>query len=365
MNYCEECGAKLQRGMNFCGNCGTPVAADESEKPLKSEEDSVQEEAEEVNQAPLATAEIAAVSPKVSKMKKGILAAVIAVALLAAITIVLWQAGVFSDPKKPADTKPVQTVDQENLYGTLDWKEDQDQEYALKNALIEGNSDANVKELFEESAYFTPKRYQYAMNGKDTYYQIVCQYEKEKKTIPYVLVFQVNEQEHLELAELYRKEKKIDKAKFDSFYKKLYKTKAQVEATQATTAPKFESDIDFRYFDEFAPYYDYQDPERHMAWIERVNTQTINVTIWTYYEDGTTGETLADEKKWVFTTENNRPIQLNESLHCDIDGMDTRLIIKKSDGADTKNYPYMFEIQDDWDQYPNSYLQGFYCADLY
>ena len=256
MNYCEECGAKLQRGMNFCGNCGTPVAADESEEPLKSEEDSVQEEAEEVNQAPLATAEIAAVSPKVSKMKKGILAAVIAVALLAAITIVLWQAGVFSDPKKPADTKPVQTVDQENLYGTLDWKEDQDQEYALKNALIEGNSDANVKELFKESAYFTPKRYQYAMNGKDTYYQIVCQYEKKKKTIPYVLVFQVNEQEHLELAELYRKEKKIDKAKFDSFYKKLYKTKADVEAEKATTEVKnefayMEGAVYGRDFDEY------------------------------------------------------------------------------------------------------------------
>ena len=276
MNYCEECGAKLQEGMKFCGNCGTPVPTGEAVEPLKPEN---------VIQEPLQAAEAAA-SPKASKMKKGILAAVIIAALLAVIAIVLWQSEMFNQPEKPADTNPVQTVDQDNLYGTLKWKENQDQEYTLKNSLIEGNSDANVKEIFEESAYFTPQKYQYAVNGKQTYYQIACQYEKQEKTIPYVLVFQVNEQEHLELAELYKRDKKIDASKFESFYKKLYKTKAQVAAEEAETVTT-EAKNEFAYM-EGAVYgrdFDEYGEPLDCVYIESVENDLILVTLAGYGEE--------------------------------------------------------------------------------
>lgn len=256
MRYCENCGARLEEGIRFCEECGAPVedaaeqddtveqtAQEPPEVPAPETRDEPQRLEEEHTPAPLepigadhGKGELQAPgetrSGKGGRKKAGIIAGIFVV-LLAAAGIALWQMDVFSGNQQPAAVAPVRAADPDDLYGTLDWKVDQDKEYALKNSLIQGNSDANVKEIFEESAYFTPREYKYASDGAAAYYQIACQYEKGKKQIPYVLVFRVNRQEHLELAELYKKEQKIDAAKFDSFYKKLYKTKADVEAAKA------------------------------------------------------------------------------------------------------------------------------------
>lgn len=362
MNYCEECGAKLQEGMKFCGNCGSPVPADEAAEPPEPEEVPVQEGAEKANQEPLPTVEPIAIRQKAGKMKKGILAAVIVIVILAVIAVVLWQTGVFSGKEKTADAKPVQIVDQENLHGTLDWKEDQDQEYVLKNALIEGNSDANVKEIFEESAYFTTKRYQYAVSGKDTYYQIVCQYEKEKKTIPYVLVFQVNEQEHLELSELYKKEKKIDKAKFDSFYKKLYKTKADVEAEKAETEAKAVNTLDVSKLDGLV-FYNFNGRGQDTCVPEVIDSNTIQITFYAIRENSEDEEETYPVECTFYSDGNG--IRLNSTMQTEavLDEGVVFLTIRKSDGVNPGEFPYMLEIEDEVFDWPDSYVEGVFYAE--
>lgn len=222
MKHCENCGAELQEGMKFCGDCGSPVPMEENEIKLEA-----------AMETPMNPG-IAGPSP--GNGKKTIIAAMAIAVLLIVAAVALWQSGAFGKQEKPIGKEATQTIDKNDLRGTLDWKEDQDKEHELKNSLIEGNSDSNVKEIFGESAYFTPTKYAYAANENVTYYSIECEYEKEDKALPYTLVFQVNQDEHLELAELYKDEKKVDREKFDGFYEKLYTTKEDLEAAETTVA---------------------------------------------------------------------------------------------------------------------------------
>lgn len=230
MKHCENCGAKLQEGMKFCGNCGSPVPVEE---PLESKG---QEDGPKLETTVEKLMNPEPASPPAGNKKKIVITVAVIVAILAAIAIALWQSGVFSEQEKPATKDSVQAIDQNDLRGTLDWKEDQDKEYALKNSLIEGNADSNVKEIFEESAYFMPTKHTYAINENVTYYSIDCEYKKDDKVVPYVLVFQVNQDEHLELAELYKNDKKVNPEKFDDFYEKLYTTKEDLAAAEEARA---------------------------------------------------------------------------------------------------------------------------------
>lgn len=247
MKRCENCGAELQKGMRFCGNCGGPVSSEEGIETNDPGTDSNQkifvaqtekvEPMEEKSKAEELKSENPAVdSPRMGTVKKVVIAFSVLIMALAVIAFVTWQTKDSGKAEEPVMDETVQTIDQDNLRGTLDWKEDQDKEYALKNSLIEGNSDSNVKEIFEESAYFTPTNYAYASNENVTYYSIECEYKKEDKEIPYVLVFQVNQDEHLELAELYKNEKKVDREKFDGFYEKLYTAEEDLKAAEEARA---------------------------------------------------------------------------------------------------------------------------------
>lgn len=260
MRYCENCGSQLPEGIRFCEECGAQIentvdktVQEPSEVIIPEEPGETQctdEELEQENRLIPSVPDTVSNSKqelqkeekrdrKSGKKKAGIIIGLIAILLIIGGIVALWKLELWQgEEQTSAVIEPVRTVDPDNLYGTLTWKSDQDQEYALKNSLIEGNADANIKEIFEESAYFTPKEHKYASNKGQMYYQIVCQYEKGDKSIPYVLVFKINQQEHLELSELYKKEKRIDNSKFDSFYKKLYTTRGDVEAAKVEAKKK-------------------------------------------------------------------------------------------------------------------------------
>lgn len=247
MRHCENCGEELREGMKFCGNCGSPVPLEEPSEPEKPERNAPEPAgAGETRQSPGPTAPD---GPQLGKWKKTVLGVAVVIVTLAVVAAVAWQSGIGQEPAEPATKEPTQAVNQDDLLGTLDWKEDQDKEYELKHSLIEGNPDSNVKEIFEESAYFIPKRHAYATDGDVAYYLIECEYDKDGKTVPYALVFQVNEDKHLELVDLHKNGKKVGKGKFDSFHKKLYTTKADLEAAEEAKAAAEEMANPFAYME--------------------------------------------------------------------------------------------------------------------
>lgn len=378
MKYCENCGAELEIGARFCGECGAAIEneteaeknGDKQQDPLKQQEVIVPETKQElVAITPSDTAQDASITKSPKKIKSGasrkniIPVIVIGILLvLAGAFVVLWQFGIFGEPAEPVVTKPVQTVDQDNLYETLEWKEDQDQEYTLKSSLIEGNSDANIKEIFEESAYFTPKGYKFAMDGGQTYYQISCQYKKQDKKIPYTLIFQVNDQEHLELAELHNKENKVDSAKFDSFYKKLYKTKAQVEAANATTAAKSKEDY---YFKENESHLFYNAEKDALMELTYYGGNCIYACIWDEQYDETTGESysnfeFSDLYFISHTSGNENHIFANKSYYYEDGDIQLDLVVTTSDDKMDKDFPYMILVTDEILSYDSSYVSGTY-----
>ncbi len=234
MRHCENCGEELREGRKFY--CGKPIPLEEPSEPENPERNAPEPAgAGETRQSPGPTAPD---GPQLGKWKKIVLGMAIVIVTLAVVAAVAWQSGIGEEPAEPAIKEPAQAVDQDDLLGTLDWKEDQDKEYELKHSLIEGNPDSNVKEIFEESAYFTPKRHAYATDGDVAYYLIECEYDKGDKTVPYMLVFQVNEDKHLELVELHKNGKKVGEGKYEGFYERLYETADQAAAEKAATEGK-------------------------------------------------------------------------------------------------------------------------------
>ncbi len=247
---------------------------------------------------------------------------------------------------------PTEAADQDNLYGTLDWQENQDKTYELKNSLIEGNSDANVKEIFEESAYFTPSEYQYAEDGNSSYYLITCEYKKDGETAPYALIFRVNQDEHLELAELYKEEQRVDQDDVDEFYKSLYITKDDVSESEEKAKEKAEEETKSNseyYFKEDEVHLFYNiDKDASLA-IMYAGGNCIQVDMWGGEYDQTIDE-FSFEDCYFFSNTSGREnhIIANEPYFCD-GGADFQLnlTVTTTDDAIDEDFPYMVIVEDE------------------
>lgn len=374
MKYCENCGAKLTEGVKFCEECGSMVAegaenaeesvlleknADDVKLPEETSKPIVEtSEPLSLEEAPCGTAGQPPIQESIpgKSRKKPLIIILVILMLLAGAAIAVWKfvpLDYFGKNTQPTAATPAEAADQDNLYGTLNWQEDQDKTYELKNLLIEGNSDANIKEIFEESAYFTPSAYKYAEDGNDRYYLITCEYKKDEETAPYALVFQTNKDEHLELAELYKSEQRVEQNNVSEFYESLYITKeaaaeAEKKAKEKAAEKKAKNSYYFKKGEEHFFYNAAQDAYLQMAY---AGGNCIYANIWSGVYDEETGErdfNFTDIAFYASVSDRENHIVANELYFCDEgDAFQLDLTVTTTDDVTDKDFPYMVIIEDD------------------
>lgn len=389
MKYCENCGAKLSEGMKFCEECGAPVedsaAGDTGQDSIEvaapeiKQEKSIAPDRERVQETPEPAATAMELVPArgivpstenlrvpnelESKKSRGKAVAItlIALLLLAGAAIAIWETALPHKEAKTAAVTPSETADPNNLYGTLNWQEDQDKTYAFKTCLIEGNSDANIKEIFEESAYFTPSEYKYAEDGNVKYYLITCEYKKDEETAPYALVFQTNKNEHLELAELYKSEQRVDKSDVEEFYKSLYITKDDLseskEKAKEKAAAETKSDQEY-YFKENENHWFYNAEKDAYLELMYFGGDCVFANMWGGEYDETMDEfdfNFSDLYFFANTSGKENHIIANEPYFCDEgEGFQLNLTVTTTDDVTDEEFPYMVIIEDEL--YPDTSL---------
>lgn len=244
MKYCENCGAELGEEAKFCGDCGSPQTVDDGteERSLVPLNLPAQQEDGNQNLMELSTGK----DRKAKSIIMRILLVILLMAVVVGVGMLCWKMEVFNFKEQLVDKEKEQVIDQDNLYKTLDWQEDQDKTYALKQSLIEGNSDGTIQDIFEESAYFTPNEYMCATDGSTQYYLISCDYSDDYEDGSYELIFEVNEDEHLELVELYKNKKKVKEKEFEDFFWNLYVTIEDVQSYE----PQEEQENSLEYFED-------------------------------------------------------------------------------------------------------------------